>query len=276
MKKLFTIIAFLCLQQSYAQVYIGFNTQVSKAINGYTLDEILLYDYATTLNNVTIGEVNASFGGGMFYGLSIGTKFNTQWDIELNVGYRNSNKVISHDAYTIGDLKYTFASSGWSIRPSFIFNALQNNKKDFYAKFGPVFSQTKLNLSKDGEFKGQVVTHRINISETFSGTSGLGYQAAIGVKWRLSNKLALCTEMSMINLVMSPTSSELTRYEIDGASGLDTLTVRERKTDYKKQIIITGSPSDNEPSQVRRPRIPYDGIGLNVALRWYIGRKEKK
>lgn len=273
MKKLLLSICFLfAVHCSYSQMYFGLNTHISVPTNGTTLREIGLYNYASTLLSITLTEQQTSFGGGFFGSVCLGYQINNKIGIELNAGYHLANKIQTTDSYLDGSYDYTFTTNALSFRPAVLFTIAENDKRRLFSRIGAIYSTADFSL----EVGGMRGSQRFESEQVFINGSGLGMETAIGVNWNLSPKLTLVTELFITSLSLTPESSELTKYELGGYEGLDTMTVRQKNILYQKEVVVTASTNNNEPEQALRFKIPFNGAGLKIGLRWDMHSRRKK
>jgi len=74
----------------------------------------------------------------------------------------------------------------------------------------------------------------------------------------------------MINLSYAPTKGEYTKYSIDGADQLPSMTTSQKEEEYVDSIDRTSSdtPSDSTPSQYLKTPYSFGSLGLKFGLRF--------
>ncbi len=231
-------------------------------------------------NSGSTKAVSASYGAGPNFSVAIGYKFNQNFMFDLGGQYLMGNKYKT-SSYT--KYKYSTYSStdsdfldtqarGFFLNPSFVFSA-GFGKAAPYGRFGLVVGIPQL-TKNESYFNNGDGTIRYDKSWVYKKGLAFGYQAAIGMNWKLSEKLDIYTELNILNLTWYPAQSDLTKYINSGQDVLANQSVSQKQTNYDKSYDPTASQDPTKPSTQLRESMPFSAISANVGIRFTMFQKK--
>ncbi|MGD0582542.1 MAG: outer membrane beta-barrel protein [Bacteroidales bacterium] len=240
------------------------------------------YDYSTDVSTATGSSkaVSGSFGAGPTFSIAVGYKFNQNFMFDLSGEYLVSNKYqISsyskyiYSGYSAVDSDFTNSQAkAFLINPSFVFSA-GFGKAAPYGRFGIVVGIPQMTVNESYYNNGDGVTQ---YDKTWVYKKGLafGYQAAIGMNWKLSDKFDIYTEVNILNMTWYAQQSELTKDIENGTNVLPNMSVSQIQTKYEKSFDPTVQQDPTQPSVQLREASPFSSVSVNVGLRYTLFQKK--
>ncbi|RXP64627.1 hypothetical protein EC396_01255 [Lutibacter sp. HS1-25] len=297
-KLLLFVIAFFTLNATFAQFYVS-------ASGGYSIGSAGILT-GTSLNTAQDKATNhyGSYGEGFNAQLRGGYFFNKMFGLELALGYLGGSdqNISSYLKKDNGDIKeYT---EGQAHAEAFGINlALAYNfNENFYGKIGVV---SKLGGKTEATFTkttptpfGPIVANGIN---DFHGRPPLGFTAAFGYKYKLTNNLNLFAELEYLGINVTRDTSEFSELTIDypavpqGSLGggqpaatipSGTWNLGDAPLNHPVYGIIY-APSEidyvdslpepnTDPSKSLSSVAPYSSFGINIGITYTFSKKEAK
>ena len=241
-----------------------------------------IYDYTGGNNSSGSSKsVTGSYGAGPTFSVAVGYKFNQNFMFDLGGSYLIGNKYKTSSYYLYKYSGYNWVDSdfydthakGFFLNPSFVFSA-GFGKAAPYGKFGIVVGFPQ--MTKDEEYYSVNDGGTANESKTWVYKNGIaiGYQAAIGMNWKITNKIDFYTEVNILNLTWYPSQSNLTRYISSGENILPNQSVSQIQTNYVKEISLFTSQDPTKPSVQTRESMPFSSVSANVGLRFTLFQKK--
>jgi hypothetical protein len=285
---MFSVSAFT--QSIYFRAGTGFGIPIATSSIGENLTRKDVYTATGTTYSSSVEGIKASYGKGFDFNFAIGYKLNQNFIIDLNFIYLAGSKyetgsTYSYDSGTfmeIDDDITTTSAKGFLINPSIIFSA-GFGKAAPYARFGLVAGTPTLNSVRNMYYNGDGVDSTIIKGEYKKGLA-FGFQGAVGMNWKLSDKFDLFTEVNFIGMAYYPGEYNTTQYlrgtgntKVDNIyDNLPTMTVSQKSTVYEKQYDPTKVNTDpNKPTTALRESFPFSSLSLQVGVRFSIGTKSE-
>ena len=270
-------------------------------------------DQWTNLANIndalgTNQTIHSSYGQGINVGLRVGYMFSRYIGIDLGVTYTGSITMTASqtrvlylpndttgviqpsDGYLICTL--TTQSHNLSLSPSVMGAYDKPNFKIFpYARFGvvlPVWTQidhsTSMNLVGISTYGLNQAPYflgsQTNVSMQTNGAFAIGFNGAIGAKWRVNPFTNLVLELNGQYLSLKATSTTITSWVADGTDLTANRGLYRTQFDYVSKL---GSSSNNAaynsnynpnlPKQELSPTFPFSNIGFNVGVELLLNSK---
>jgi len=116
------------------------------------------------------------------------------------------------------------------------------------------------------DFEGFVTNYEV--TEKYTGGIAIGFNAAGGVDWQISDLITLFGEVDFNGISWAPTKSEITQYEVDGADQLSTLTENQKVTEYSKEVDLNQNIPDTDPNQALLYNYPFSNAGKRVGIKF--------
>jgi hypothetical protein len=297
MKKIFialSIAVFFSVSGLAQGIYIrtggayGFATGTSSI--GEKLTEVVIWNGSSQTSSASTKSVTGSFGSGISFNLAFGYKFNENLIFELGTQYLLGREYRTFDKYqySSNDPYYPYSyvdnnttslsSRALLLNPVLVFSA-GFGKAAPYGKFGVITGSPKVKGEKYGYNDGDGID---SVRQEWAYTKGfsLGFTAAIGMNWKLSEKLDFYTEINYVSLTYYPGEYNLTKSVWgDGFSVVDqlpNLSQIDKQTIYKKKFDPTTVNTDLTQSRVElRQAFPFSSISVQAGIRFTILKKKE-
>jgi hypothetical protein len=277
-------------QGIYFRAGTGYGFPIATSSIGENLTRRDVYSTTGTTYSSSVEGIKASYGKGLDFNFALGYKINQNFIIDLNFIYLLGSKYETGSTYRydsgtfieIDDDVTTTSAKGFLINPSIIFSA-GFGKAAPYARFGLVAGAPSLNSVRSMYYNGDGVDSTIIKGEYTKGLA-FGFQGAVGMNWKLSEKLDLFTEVNFIGMAYYPGEYNVTQSirgtgnsKVDNIyDNLPTMTVSQKNTVYEKQYDPTKVNTDpNKPTTALREAFPFSSLSLQVGIRFSIGTKEE-
>jgi opacity protein-like surface antigen len=277
MKKLLfgTIVTMFTLSslQSTAQMkkgaYVALNVGYNAAAGASNMEGVVNSSRTNTLRESE--NIKFSFGKGVNAGLSFGYMFNENIGAELGVQYLIGGKT----KYTQTSISSGFGSSTTTgdvsakmvqIKPSIVLATSMKNITP-YAKLGMVIGSGKITSNQNETYVPSFTTAQ---TTELKGGMALGFTAAMGINFAVSNNLSISGEVNMVNMQYSPKKGTVTKYTENGVDELPSWTVSEKEFEFvKKYSYNPSSPTPTtSPSQTAAIATPFGSIGVNIGMKY--------
>jgi len=300
-KFILLLVTFCSINAVSGQFYIS-------ASGGYSIGSAGILT-GTSLNDAQNKATNhyGSYGEGFNTQLRGGYFFNDMFGVELSLGYLSGSdqNISSYLTNDNGDIsEYTDGNAhaeafGINIALAYNFN------ENFYGKIGVV---SKLGGKTEAEFMrttptpfGAVVTEGIN---DYHGRPPLGFTAAFGYKYKLTENLNLFAELEYLGINVTRDISEFTELTIDypatpafpadyfglgspavPAQPAGTWDLGEAPIEHpilgtiyapsEIEYVDSLSEPNNNPTKKLSSVAPYSSFGINIGITYNFSKKEK-
>jgi hypothetical protein len=297
MKKTFTSILLIILISgaSFAQgIYLraggGYGFPVATSSIGENYLHTVVYDGVNTINNYSTKAVKGSYGSGMNFNFAIGYKFNENFIFEISSQYLSSTKYKTSDNYSytntdplnlssnVDNYNATTSAKAFLINPSFIFSA-GFGKAAPYGRFGVVIGSPTVSGSDLSYYNGDGIDSTARKWEYSKGMS-FGFQGAIGMNWKLTDKLDFYTEINYVSMAYYAGEWNLTQdIRSNGYSTTDNLPNMYqyyKQTIYEKQFDPNAVNNDFSKAQIALPEAtPFSAVSIQVGVRFSLWKKSE-
>jgi hypothetical protein len=99
-----------------------------------------------------------------------------------------------------------------------------------------------------------------------SGGVAVGFTAAGGVAYNISDMLSLYGELVYNGISYSPAKGIYKKYTVDGNDKLATMTTKEKETTFVKKFDASETISDDSPSKTPKISFTFSDVLLNVGV----------
>jgi opacity protein-like surface antigen len=266
--KAIVALAFLFVTQLQAQdtakeggLFFSFNT-------GYNFDTSTSRfgsnSTQTSNTNTNREVVNVSFGKGINVGGAVGYMFNKNVGAELGINYLVGGKTTTTNTELNGisneDTRY---SRMLQFRPTLIISAGMD-KINPYAKFGILIGSGSIKIEQTDKNSTDIdITKR-----TLDGGTAIGYQAGVGVSYKLTEKIALFGELTMVNMSYAPTKGKITESSFNGKDTLPDLSVSDIDAEFVDSINTSDPTPNTSPTKELKQKYAFGSFGFNFGLKY--------
>jgi len=206
-----------------------------------------------------------SFGKGIHYGGAVGYMITKNIGAEIGLSYLTSDNTTFTSSLVNGSTNVKFTSDMLRVIPSIVIASGMEGINP-YARFGliigsgSIIEHDNLTLNPDNWLQ----------SQKLNGGLAYGLGASVGVLFKLTNKISLFGELSMINMSYAPTKGEITAYSFNGIDRLSSLVNRDRLTDFVESFSENSNQTTAEtvPGKSLKQKYPFDSVGLNIGLKY--------
>lgn len=266
---------------------------------------------ATTITSEKV--LTGSYGAGTRAGLTLGYEFTRYISAELTVNYYHSKKnLMTHQETTIqgsttkaGEVRSNGHVNALDVAPSIVISPGLTGKLNPYVRFGvvvPVWGHLIIetegyrlsSITGQPTLRAQTTIQR---EEKVKPNATIGFQGALGVTLKASNRFSLFLETEYRNVPVVGKSKEVTAYNevtnivnatngsvvSTSSRGLGDISTAERQTTYHTTInqnsnTPTGTTDPAHPTQTQykdnnrpaddlRSYINIGGLGVNLGIR---------
>lgn len=272
------LIAFISVTSFAQGIYIRSGSGYGLPISTTQIGENDLHKVVYNGNDISDTSskevVSASYGAGANFNVAVGYKFNENLILDLNMIYLAGTKFETFNRETYEDISYssideqinTTYSRGLFINPSVIFSA-GFGKGAPYARFGILVASPK--IIRDEHSYSNSDGERINdVRWEYSGGVSMGYQTAIGMNWRITDRLDFYTETSFVSMTFYAKKGVMTENILDGVDYLDQLVLASREIEFLKEYDPTTPYDPNKPLVQPREARAFSYISAQVGVRF--------
>lgn len=227
-------------------------------------------------------EVRGSYGTGLNISGAVGYNFTDVVGVEMIANYINGkeHKISSltqdllDDGNTVTTTNKAFsnmtsASTVMLISPSFRLTVPGDLFRP-YLSAGPLLGfvtiKNEYYTRSDYDNVWEETMH-----EKFSGGLSIGMRGTLGVDIRLSDVLALFSEVAFNSISYYPKEKEITQYVVNGENKLPAMSEQDRRTVYVKSISTDSRTLDTEnaaePGKAIRISFPVSNVMANIGMK---------
>lgn len=276
----------LVAQKVYVKLNAGYNFANGNQFEPFTDSRSIRNSDGDRTSTESVVKA-ASLGKGFDFGITAGYKFHENMSIELGLSYLVGGK-INTESYTkelgyyggdnsehIYERKAEFKANMLKINPSICLN-LGADKIDPYIKVGVLLgigkinynlARTSSNVEDSQDFSYNSTSNSISKYE-FNGSFAFGYNAGIGVVYKLDDHLSLFGEVNFVSMRYSPSKGKITKMEQNGVDQLSDMTTYETEVDFVEEITSNSSSVHDEDQADKSLKVsfPFSSVGLNVGI----------
>jgi hypothetical protein len=231
---------------------------------------------ATSSNNFSTKIITGSYGAGMNFNIAAGYEFNQNFILDLNIYYLGGKKYGTSDIYnytadtysgTESDM-FTSSSGGLFFNPSFIFSA-GFGKAAPYGRFGLVAGSPQV-TRKESYYYDLDGTESRDITWVYKNGLAFGYQAGIGMNWKLTGNLDIYTEANFTGMTFYAKEGDMTRNINNGNDILSQLTESDKRILYQKKYDPQTPYDAAKPQLASRTGSPFSSFSIQTGIRFTI------
>jgi hypothetical protein len=288
MKKIASFSLFLLLSMAamsqgiYFRAGTGYGIPIATSSIGESLTNNTVTTGTGTTYTSSVKGVKASYGSGLDFNFALGYKINQNFIIDLNVQYLIGSKYETGNSYSNKSTSFTevdydlttSSAKGFLFNPSVIFSA-GFGKAAPYARFGLMLGSPTVTSTMESYYNGDGVDSTVIKGEYVKGFA-LGFQGAVGMNWKISEKFDLFTEVNFAGLTYYPGERNITQnirgsgnFKVDQVTdNLPSMSVSQKNTVYEKEYDPTKVNSDpTKPSTASRVSFPLSSLSFQVGIR---------
>lgn len=275
-------------------IYFRAGTGYGMPIATSTIGQYLTTESTSTGNGTTsstsVKAVKASYGSGLDFNFALGYKINQNFIIDFGIQYLIGSKNEIGDYYSYksvnsDELSYnieTSSAKGLLFNPSVIFSA-GFGKAAPYARFGFILGSPTVTSNYESYYNGDGVDSTILRTEYVKGFA-FGFQGAVGMNWKISDKFDLFTELNFNGLTYYPGESNVTKnisgtgnFKVDNVyDNLPAMPVSQKNTVYEKEYDPSKVNSDpTKPTTALKVSFPFSTLSFQVGIRVPLWKKSE-
>lgn len=239
---------------------------------GFSFNGNMLQQNRTLADNYrTFDGVYGSWAEGESFFIKIDYNLSNCFDAGVEFDYTHGKKY-SWDQIIVGSNStnyqhYESRYTGYSATPFIQFNPCGiNNRLTPYVDLG-----IRLNFSNavnTAVNEAQVTSNNATtiIQEiTYKGEFTTGFDAGLGIRYKLGNNWSVIAEIRSSNSNFIPDDATLNKYTVNGTDQIGTLNTSQRKIDYVKSFTVS-TPDPNSPSMAQQVQQSASTIGLRFGV----------
>ncbi|HTX87685.1 MAG TPA: outer membrane beta-barrel protein [Bacteroidales bacterium] len=216
-------------------------------------------------------SVGFALGDGFNVSLAGGYMFNKHLGVELGVkDFFGLNKKTTYTSnQTTGTVSDVVKTHGmiFQVIPAFVLRA-GFEKFDPYARFGLIIGAVpRVYMTETEMFYGSESPdlNTENYTGVYKGGVAVGFTAAVGVNFKITDHISLFSEFDCNGINYSPKKYILTKDELNGVDQLPNLSMSEKETDFVKKYDALQTSTD-EPAKHLKISMPFSNVELNVGM----------
>ena len=233
---------------------------------------------ATSTNTYSDKNVTGSYGAGPDFNFSVGYKFNPNIIFDLGFQYLMSNKHETYNNYTyintgsteLDNNIATTSAKAFLINPSIIFSP-GFGKGAPYVRFGIIAGSPTI-TKNESSFYNMDGTSASERTWLYKKGLALGYQSAIGMNWKITEKLDIFTEVDFVSMTFYPGEADMTKYKysndgINWTDGLPNQSVNQKQIVFKNSIDPNALYDSTKLTIALKQSTPFSSLSLQVGIR---------
>ena len=264
-------------QGAYVKLGLGYNFGMGSEIDYHTSRNSVYTGTGAPVEVTDYEMVNISYGKGIVAGGTLEYMFTNNIGAELGIGYLTGSKSkvkhsetavntsFSQNSVFTSELEISTRSSMVLFQPAVVISAGLTGANP-YARFGLIVAKGSIkNESNFTTSNGQ----KLEAADKYIGSAGIGMQAALGLDYKINDKLGIYSEVAFNNLSYSPTKGEVTKYVQNGDDRLPNMKPAQKELVFEDTYSYNPAvnPSINEPSSAPKQRLSLNSIGLNIGIK---------
>jgi hypothetical protein len=287
MRKFLTIASLIILisgtikaQSFYLRKGIGYGFPIASSSIGENLSRVAVYSNTGTTYTSSTSGVNASYGAGFNGSYALGYEINKNIIIDMNFQvlmgkhYKTSNTYdYSGGSYVENDYNITKTSAkGFFINPSVIFSAGFGTAAP-YGRIGFITGFPSVKGENSDYYNGDGITSRETKWEYTKGHA-FGFQSAVGMNWKLSEKFDLFAELNFIGMTYYAGNYTLTKSTYNGNDNLPNMSVSQIETVYKRKFDPSAVNNDSsKPTTALKEATPFSSLSVQAGIKYTLWKK---
>lgn len=229
----------------------------------------LLYDVDLNSTNPSVSVHPVGLGTGFNGYATFGFRFSKYAAVEVSANEFlglpvGGDSVMNLPGSSNAEVK--IAGRLFSVVPAIVINA-GLEKVNPYARFGLLVGVSPYMITRYNEpnDKGNPAT-ALEIYNQYYGGIALGYSAAGGVSFGISDRIRLFAELQFTHATWSPDHSEIIRYMVYEEDKLSTLTNYEKYVDFVTTKYLADPKNSGDPRKELRTAIPFSTAAANFGF----------
>ncbi len=227
-------------------------------------------DYNHSGSNDIITAKKQGIGTGLPFVLAVGYKLNKHFGFELGIDYFYGFKMKTKSTSDYYTYETKYSGQMLSIVPAFVIS-LPLDKILPYARLGLKLGVLNSLVMSDHNVNSypQKATTSITIdskSKLYGGIA-FGVQSAVGADFVLSDLISLFAEIQVDGISYSPSHGKFTEYTENGVDKLSSMTEKEKRWDYLKEVDGNKTIPDSEPDENVKQNYPFGNVGLVIGVK---------
>ena len=271
MKKIILSIAVVIA--AYGANAQGFYGELSVGYGMGNPSEVLGQTYVSGLGTYSSENNYGTIGQGLNITLTPGFMITEHFGIDLGISYFMGAKKIMDDQTNSTNANEFYKSTAQSnqlrLIPGLIVSTGVTNKVSGYAKVGlvaPVMGVTKGEVNNGYMVGPNAVT--IVAKREVKGALSVGFKAALGINYNLSETISLFGEIQSISLFIKQKSSKFTEFSVNNVDIKDNAPMMEAAgysltTDYLDKI-----DNNSGNNKALAGKTTFNQVGINLGLRF--------
>jgi hypothetical protein len=227
-------------------------------------------DYNHSGNNDIVTVKKQGIGTGLPFVLAAGYKLNKHFAFELGIDYFYGFKMKSKSTSDYYTYETKYNGQMLSIVPAFVIS-LPLDKILPYArlglKLGVLNSLVMSNHNVNSYPQKATTSITIDSKSKLYGGIAFGAQAAVGTDFVLSKLISLFAEIQVDGISYAPSHGKYTEYTENGVDKLASMTEKEKRWDYLKEVDYNKTIPDSDPDQDIKQNYPFGNVGLVIGVK---------
>jgi hypothetical protein len=222
-------------------------------------------------------NIGAELGFGYLIGtkITIGKNENSTTNIYNYIDQTNPANNYTTTTYSSSTGKSEASGNMLRIIPAVRFSAGKGSIKP-YARVGMVISVANKSTgsSKDVSINNSGVATVYEREYKYSGGISLGFAAALGATYNLTDNFGIFAEIGIITQSWAPKKWELTKYTENGVDKLPDMTTYFKESEFVNSYSYSSSDiNEDSPNKSIKFHYPFSSIGINGGLFFTFGGK---
>ena len=270
-------VAYTASAQFYINAGLGYAIpQAGQTIDGTT--QPYNGSVANTTYTSTYNIKAASFCAGTQGVLGLGYMFSDHVGVQMDalIGIATKKYTFSEDSVRIGGIEKDVSTIQKAKNPVFLAPSLVlqtgGNVLNIYARFGVAIplntkiTQDQIQTDLPGQGAREDLDFTIQVKNSFS----LGFTGAAGVKYKISDKVCIWGEISMLSMSVYIKEADVTAFTYNGVSQSVSY-VSPQSVKYSKNVV-TDTNGNTAPTYSQ----PFSNVGIHVGISFSIGEKRQR
>lgn len=245
-------------QNTYYKLYFGYGFSLGATnVEGFD-NRTITADYSY------YEQIDLSLGKGVNIGGAIGYMFNKNVGFELGASNLMSDVYSFKHTILYNNYYIKVSADMWKINPSLVYYT-GSESINTYMKFGLIMYTGHVNYNYVYSYAGSVW----DIQSEWIGDIGFGFNSALGVMVKLSNKSNIFTELEMVNFSFAPTKGTIIAAKLNGVDKFSSLSQSDKEITFDDHYTYDNNSSGQaaQPSSHLKVRIPFGGLNFNFGIR---------
>ncbi len=252
MKKGLIFIITLALAGSMsAQIYVGLGAGYGMGANKQFL--------GTEASATKTTALNGSYGQGININVELGFFFNDNLGVELGINdFMGSTITESKNETSSTETKANLIR----IAPQLVYKF----DNGLYGRFGMMIPVTGKMVTKDENTDYMGGGETLSAEYETKGALAIGFTSALGMNFKLSDKMNFFVELQYNGLAIKPASTTVTKYEYNGTDQLPSMPTSQKEIEYFDELDTSTISTADDPGRRLATPAAFSSIGLNLGV----------